>query len=85
MKGWRSIFIKAYSIDNIIVKELAEEYKIESKEAQKYINDTLKYNETNSMTCKNCNIINCEEPCEKWYINYKSVVFLGTRDNIHTF
>ena len=68
------IFIKGYSIDDIIVKELAKEYKMETKEAQKYMNDTLKYNETNLITCKNCNIINCEEPCEKWYTNYNSFI-----------
>jgi len=44
------------------------------EDAQRYMNDTLKYNEVSLITCVNCNIINCEECCDKWHINYKNLV-----------
>jgi len=66
--------MKGYSINDNVVKELAEEYKMPLEDAQRYVNDTLKYNEISLMTCVNCNIINCEECCDRWYTNYKNLV-----------
>ena len=58
----------------MVVKELAEEYKMTLEEAQKYMNDTLKYNEVSLITCKDCKIINCEECCDKWDVNFNSFI-----------
>ena len=62
--------MKGYSVDDPIVKELANEYKLTLELAQASMNDMLKCDEVSSMTCKDCDKNNCEELCETWHTNY---------------
>ena len=66
--------MKGYSIDDPIVKELAEEYQMTLEETQKFMNDTLIYNEVSLITCMDCKIINCEQCCDKWDVNFNNVI-----------